>query len=83
MIMDIIFYSVIGFSNVNKYASFSKDGYVRKGNAQRVARKLIKEGYKRVVIRLEEVFLRDENIEISSSEAIELYSPKGLEILRK
>lgn len=83
MIEDKIFYSVIGFNNVKKYASFSRDGYVRKGNAQRVARKLIKKGYEKVIIRLEEVFLRDDNNEFSSSGAIEIYTQEGLEILRK
>lgn len=83
MIKDKLFYSVIGFNNVKEHASFSRDGYVRKGNAQKVARKLIKKGYEKVIIRLEEVFLRDENNEFSSSGVIEVYTQKGLEILRK
>lgn len=77
-----VFYSVVGFKNVKKLATFSKDGYIRKGNAQRVAKDLIAKGYELVMIRLENIWLRNENNEFSSSTPIEKYTQHGIEILK-
>lgn len=68
------FYSVIGFKQKDMRASFYKDGYIRKGYAQRIALKLIREGYEKVIIRLEEVFFRDEYHDYSCSSVIEKFT---------
>ena len=73
-VKDKNFYSVVGFKDITKWATFSKDGYVKKGNAQRVARNLIKKGYEHVVLRCETIWLKDEFNEFSESTPIEVYT---------
>lgn len=69
-IRDKTFYSVIGFKNPGEWATFHKDDYVRLGNARRVAENLKQQGFDHVVIRREEIFLRNEHNEFSSSSPI-------------
>lgn len=80
-IRDKIFYSVIGFKNAKGNATFSKDGYIKKGNAQRIAKNLIIKGYDHVILRLEEVWLRNESNEFSASTPIEEYTINGVKQL--
>ena len=63
------FYMVVGFKN--KKIVFDKDGYIRIGNARRVAAKLLQSGCERVVLKKEEVFLRDDNNEFSAIGTLE------------
>jgi len=69
-IRDKTFYSVVGFKNAGEWAVFHKDNYVRLGNAKRVATSLKAKGFERVVVRREEIFLRNEHNEFSSSTPI-------------
>lgn len=71
-IEDKIFYTVVGFLNKNEKATFYRDGYIRIANARRVAGDLCKKGYERVVIKKEEVFLRDDNNDFSASSFVEV-----------
>ena len=66
-IRDKTFYSVVGFKTAGEWATFHKDNYVCLGNAKRVATSLKAKGFERVVVRREEIFLRNENNEFSSS----------------
>lgn len=70
-IRDKVFYSVVGFEDKTKMATFCKDGYKRFENAKKTADKLIKDGYDLVNIRKEEIYYRDDNNEFSSSGIIE------------
>ena len=69
-IRDKTFYAVVGFKNPGEWAAFHKDNYVRFGNAKRVAENLKQQGFDHVVIRREEIFLRNEHNEFSSSSPI-------------
>lgn len=82
VVMDKIFYSVYGFKDKTKNATFSKDGYIKKGNAERTAKGLISKGYDQVILRRENVWFRNENNEFSDSVAIEKYTQNGVEVLR-
>lgn len=80
-IKDKIFYCVVGFQDANKMATFSKDGYIKKGNAERIAKDLISKGYEQVILRRENVWLRNDNNEFSTSTPIEKYTKNGMVIL--
>ena len=80
-IKDEIFYTVVGFENPNKAATFYKDGYKRKGNAIRMIRKLIAKGFQQVMLRQENVWFRNESNEFSESSPIASYTPEGCQIL--
>lgn len=79
---DKVFYCVVGFKDVTKMATFLKDGYVKKGNAQRVAKRLIEQGFEEVMLRREEVWFRNDDNEFSASTPIEKYTSNGCELLR-
>ena len=66
-IRDKTFYSVVGFKKLGEWATFHKDNYVRFGNAKRVAAGLKANGFERVMIRRENIFLRNDHNEFSSS----------------
>ena len=78
-IRDKVFYCVVGFKDAAKMATFHKDDYVKKGNAQRTARQLVEHGFEEVMLRREEVWLRNDDNEFSSSTPIEKYTSKGME----
>ena len=69
-IRDKTFYAVVGFKNPGEYATFHKENYVRFANAKRVAAGLKEKGFAHVVIRREDIFLRNEHNEFSSSTPI-------------
>ena len=82
-IRDKVFYCVVGFKDATKMATFDKDDYVKKGNAQRAARRLIKQGFEEVMLRREEVWLRNDDNEFSASTPIEKYTSKGMEEIKQ
>lgn len=82
-IKDKIFYSVTGWNDVTSMATFSKYGYIKKGNAQRVAKNLIEKGFKQVILRRENVWFRNDENEFSESTPIEVYTKSGIELLKK
>lgn len=69
-IRDKTFYAVVGFKKLGEWASFHKHNYVRLGNAKRVATGLKEKGFERVMIRRDNIFLRNEHNEFSSSTPI-------------
>lgn len=79
---DKVFYTVVGFKDIRKQADFDRDGYIKKSNAQRVARNLIAKGYLQVILRREEVWFRNELNEFSASTPIEKYTDNGCVILK-
>ena len=82
-IKDKTFYSVHGWKNISSMAEFSKYGYIKKGNAQRIARDLISKGFEKVILRRENVWLRNDDNEFSESTPIEEYTQNGIESLVK
>lgn len=80
-IRDKIFYNVIGFKDATKQATFDET-YIKKGNAQRMAKELVKKGYEQVILRQEEVWFRNESNEFSASTPIEKYTNNGCEIMK-
>ena len=77
-IRDTILYCVVGFKNAKEWATFHKDDYKKIGNARRKAKELIKDGYELVHIRQEDISIRNEFTEISSSGVIETYTQEGV-----
>ena len=78
-IRDTILYCVVGFKNTKEMmATFYKDDYKKIGNARRKAKELIKDGYELVDIRQEDISIRNEFMEISSSGVIETYTQEGV-----
>lgn len=71
-IRDKTFYAVVGFKKVDEMATFYKDKYKRIGNARRVAKDLIKQGYEMVVLRKEEIIFQNDNNDYSVSSVIEV-----------
>lgn len=82
-IKDKTFYSVHGWEDTKSIATFSKYGYIKKGNAQKVAINLIKKGFKQVILRCENVWFRNDDNEFSESTPIEIYTQNGMELLKK
>lgn len=81
-IKDKVFYKVVGFEDKANYATFCQDGYTQKGDAQKVARGLIANGYELVILRCEEIWLRNEMNEFSASIPVEEYTHNGYELMK-
>lgn len=81
-IKDKIFYSVVGFKDATKMATFHQDGYIKKDDAQMIAKNLIANDYEQVILRCEEVWLRNESNEFSASFPIEKYTCDGCVLIK-
>ena len=77
-IRDTILYCVVGFKNAKEMATFYKDDYKNIENARITAKESISDGYEMVYIRKEDISIRNEFTEISSSGVIETYTQKGV-----
>lgn len=64
------FFTVVGFEKADQWATFDKDGISSIEEAKQIAEQLKKSGFEHVVIRQEDIILRNENNEFSSSTPI-------------